>query len=518
MTSGIHHITLVTRKVQANVDFYVGFLGLRLVKRTGGFEDAEQLHLFYGDSIGSPGSLITFLVWEDGAPGRVGLGQVAEIAFAVEPDSIGFWLTRALSFGLKVSGPAQEFGEPVLRLSDPDGVIVKLVGSPLEAGAPLPQARGVEPRDAIRRIRGASLLSAVPEQTSAFLQRYFGYRPLIRAGTTERLVSDSGDVIDVREATGFWPGIPGTGIADHVALRAKDEDELKAVEARLQQLNSGPVTVHDRKYFASLYVREPGETLIEMATDGPGMLVDEPLESLGSALLVPSADAAYAEDVRLRLPQFSLPDEDRVRYLDLPFVHRFHTPVEPDGNVIILLHGSGGNEADLMPFAARLAPHATLLGVRGRSTEEGNLRWFRRLAGGGFDQQDIRSEAAAFAAFIEELVAGYRLAPEKLSFIGYSNGANFLAAAMMLHPPLASRCLLLRPVSVLENPPQADLTGSRIVILDGRDDPYRQQHPSPADALRARCADVTSHMVHAGHELSPDDSAVARNLTTGWFA
>ena len=128
MVAGIHHITLITRKVQANVDFYAGFLGLRLVKRTGGFEDAVQLHLFYGDAVGSPGSLVTFLVWEDGSPGRPGLGQVGEISLAVEPTEIGFWLTRALRHGLRPEGPMVEFGEPVLRLKDPDGVIVKLVG------------------------------------------------------------------------------------------------------------------------------------------------------------------------------------------------------------------------------------------------------------------------------------------------------------------------------------------------------------------------------------------------------
>ncbi|MDZ7937948.1 MAG: VOC family protein [Rhodoferax sp.] len=96
MTSGLHHITAITRKIQANVDFYCGFLGLRLVKRTGGFEDAAQLHLFYGDAVASPGSLVTFLAWEDGSPGRVGHGAASEIAFAIQPDAIGFWLTRAL--------------------------------------------------------------------------------------------------------------------------------------------------------------------------------------------------------------------------------------------------------------------------------------------------------------------------------------------------------------------------------------------------------------------------------------
>ena len=122
MTSGIHHITLITRKVQANVDFYAGFLGLRIVKQTGGFEDAEQLHLFYGDRSGTPGSLITFLVWEDGAKGRVGHGQVSEIALAIDRTAIGFWLERALRYHVPSEGPVQEFGEPVLRLRDPDGV------------------------------------------------------------------------------------------------------------------------------------------------------------------------------------------------------------------------------------------------------------------------------------------------------------------------------------------------------------------------------------------------------------
>lgn len=137
MVAGIHHITLITRKVQANVDFYAGFLGLRLVKRTGGFEDATQLHLFYGDASGSPGSLVTFLVWEDGSPGRAGYGQTGEISLAIDPLSIGFWLTRSLTFGLKVEGPMDEFGEPVLRLKDPDGMIVKLVGNTgLHAGTP----------------------------------------------------------------------------------------------------------------------------------------------------------------------------------------------------------------------------------------------------------------------------------------------------------------------------------------------------------------------------------------------
>lgn len=208
MTSGIHHITLIARKVQANVDFYVGFLGLHLVKRTGGYEDPNQLHLFYGDAAGSPGSLVSFLVWEDGSPGRVGYGQPSEIAFAIPPESIGYWMTRALKFNIQATGPSQEFGEPVLRLKDPDGVIVKLVGTNALA-EPAPWAgRDIPETDSIRRLRGATVLTEKPKDTAHFLQNHFGYTETGATESIRRLTSSSGDVIDVRDAGGFWSAAP----------------------------------------------------------------------------------------------------------------------------------------------------------------------------------------------------------------------------------------------------------------------------------------------------------------------
>jgi phospholipase/carboxylesterase len=211
MTSGIHHITLIARKVQANVDFYVGFLGLRLVKRTGGYEDANQLHLFYGDAEGSPGSLVTFLMWEDGGRGRVGHSQPSEIAFAIRPESIGFWLTRALQFNIATSGPSQEFGEPVLGLKDPDGVIVKLVGTEAVSATAPWSTRDIPEEDAIRRLRGATILTEKPAESVRFLKTHFGYSETASSDTIRRLTSASGDVIDVRDATGFWTSAPGTG-------------------------------------------------------------------------------------------------------------------------------------------------------------------------------------------------------------------------------------------------------------------------------------------------------------------
>ncbi len=487
--------------MQANVDFYIGFLGLRLVKRTGGYEDATQLHLFYGDRLGSPGSLVTFLVWEDGAPGRVGNGQVSEIAFAVPVASIGEWMTRALRAGVPYQGPSRELDEPVLRLKDPDGIIVKLVGSDLPSMAPW----GDEAM-APRRLRAVTILTETPEETASFVAR-FGYRPGPRAENTTRMISDT-DAVDIRDVTGYVPGIPGTGTADHVAFRVPDVPAVRAEEVALSRLNSSPTNVHDRKYFTSLYVREPGGTLIELATDGPGFTIDEMPDRLGEALMVPPHDKQRAEAISVMLPQFAMPGEPRLAPRDLPFVHRFHTPDDPDGSVIVLLHGSGGAEADLMPLAHRIAPRATLLGARGRSHEEGSPRWFRRLTATTFDEADIRAEAEAFEAFVEEAVAAYGLAAERLTFLGYSNGANFAAAVMGLYPQAIRRAILLRASPVLEDPPMPDLAQARVLLLSGANDPFGRRAPALADWFRACGAELETRTLDAGHDIVGDDEAI----------
>ncbi|MCP8894142.1 VOC family protein [Shinella daejeonensis] len=512
MTSGIHHITAITRKIQANVDFYVDFLGLALVKRTAGFEDAGQLHLFYGDAAGSPGSLITFLAWEDGSPGRAGQGQALEIALAIRPEAIGFWLTRAIGRNIAVDGPAQEFGEPVLRLKDPDGIIVKLVGQAgVCAAAPRTMA-GIGPDEAVQRIRGVTMLSERPADTAAFITRYFGFRPLAEANGMLRLAGAAGDVIDIRDAGGFWSAAPGTGIIDHVALRAPDTTAVAALAERLDRENSGPVNMHDRVYFHSLYVREPDGALLEYATDGPGMTVDEPLETLGRRLFVPGHFQADPQDIVARLPQFSLPGEDRMTERDLPFIHRLHRPDDPDGTALVVLHGTGGNETSLLPLGVRIAPRSVLLSPRGRSVEEGYPRFFRRLDAVTFDQNDIRGEAEAFAAFMEGANAAYDLDPRKTVFLGYSNGANMLAAVMLLYPGIVRNAVLMRGMNVLEEVPDADLAGVNVLMLTGGSDPYGPYAARLETLLAAAGANVENRLLPAGHDIGVADFEAARDF------
>lgn len=493
--TGLHHVTAITRNVQANVDFWMGFLGLSLAKQTAGFEDARQLHLFYGDGAGTPGTLVSFLVWQDGAPGRVGHGQAAEIALAIPHGRIGDWLTRAMQHGLRIEGPLREFGAPVLRLRDPDGIIVKLVGTDLaDAGWPAPPAR----------LCGVTLWSGDPAATAAFLTP-FGYRPAGSEGGVTRLLSES-DAIDIRDAGGFVPGIPGTGVIDHVALRVPDTAAIERHRAALSD-----VTVHDRLYFTSLYVRDPAGLLIELATEGPGMGVDEAVP--GRALVVPP-HMRDDIDLRLQLPQFARPGEERTPMRDLPFVHRIHAPQDPDGSTLLLLHGTGGSESDLMPLAHRIAPRATLLGLRGRSTEEGVARFFRRLSATRFDQADIRTEARAFAAFWDEAAKAYGIDPARLTVLGYSNGANFAAAVMALHPALIRRAILMRPMLALDPAPPADLAKVAVLTLQGARDPYGVHAPALTDWLAASGADLEAHEVAAGHELSQADL----DLAIAWLA
>ncbi|MDX3927057.1 MAG: VOC family protein [Shinella sp.] len=514
MTSGIHHITAITRKVQANVDFYAGFLGLRLVKRTAGFEDADQLHLLYGDAVGSPGSLVTFLDWEDGAPGRVGLGQPSEIAFAIAPEATGFWLMRALSFNIPTTGPAQEFGEPVLRLKDPDGIIVKLVGQAgVQATAPW-EASGIEAGNAIRRIRGATILSGEPRGTADFIETYFEFRPVAASNGILRLAGTAGDVIDIRDASGFWTSAPGTGTIDHIALRAPDRESVAAVEARLAEEHSEATNAHDRKYFYSLYVREPGGVLLELASDGPGMLIDETADALGSTLFIPEHFTINPQDARSRLPQFAMPGEERMTERDLPFIHRVHRPERPDGTALVLMHGTGGNETSLLPLGSRLAPNATLISLRGRSTDEGYPRFFRRLTAVKFDQKDIIGEAAALAAFIEGATFAYGLDPARTVFLGYSNGANMLGAAMLLHPGVIRNAVLLRGMNVLEKVPPAALSGTSVLMITGETDPYGPYAVELENLLYTAGAAVENRLLPAGHEIGAGDLDLAGEFLT----
>jgi phospholipase/carboxylesterase len=199
---------------------------------------------------------------------------------------------------------------------------------------------------------------------------------------------------------------------------------------------------------------------------------------------------------------------------DKTFIHKLERPANPDGTVLLLFHGSGGDETTVLPFGRELSPRAALLGFRGRSNDEGFPRYFRRLTMTDFDQAQIKEEAEVFARFLPDVLAKNGLDETQTTFVGYSNGGNFIGALLFLHPHLVRRAILLRSMRTLEHPPPADLTGCEVLMINGEDDPYSAFAPALEAQLTERGAAVAAHMVAYHHGLCDKDLELARS----WLA
>jgi glyoxalase family protein len=292
MTShGIHHVTAIAGDVRRNVAFYTRDLGLRLVKKTVNFDDPGTYHVYYGDETGTPGTILTFFPWAHVAPGRLGVGQTFETAFRVPAAALGFWTHRFVERGVAHEAPQRRFGETVLPFKDPDGTSLALVGVPDAEGEPAWTGGDVPPQAAIRGFAGVTLLLDGAERTGAILTDVLGFGEAGRDGSTIRYRADGarhGGTVDIRIAGGFLPGRPGGGSVHHVAFRAADDAAQGAMVERLADAHRIRATEQvDRNYFRSVYFREPGGVLFEIATDEPGFAADEPIAALGRDLKLP---------------------------------------------------------------------------------------------------------------------------------------------------------------------------------------------------------------------------------------
>ena len=303
---GLHHVTAIAGPARRNVDFYTRVLGLRLVKKTVNFDDPGTYHLYFGDEAGSPGTILTFFPWDHAAPGRVGPGETEETSFRIPASSVGFWLDRLSSLGIAHDVPARRFGETVIGLRDPDGMRLALVAvAGIEASAAW--SVGDIPADAaIRGFRGVTLLLDDPAPTAAILADVFGYREVAREEGVIRMATSEGGagVIDLR-AAGRGPvrGRSGAGSVHHIAFRAEDDAAQEAMVRRLAEHHGIRTTEQkDRNYFRSVYFREPGHVLFEIATDIPGFAADEDPASLGEALKLPAFLEPHRERIEANLP------------------------------------------------------------------------------------------------------------------------------------------------------------------------------------------------------------------------
>jgi glyoxalase family protein len=304
--NGIHHVTAISGPARRNLDFYGRVIGLRLVKKTVNFDDPGTYHLYYGDSAGTPGTILTFFPWDHAAPGRLGVGETQETVFRVPEGAIGYWTHRLVEHGVSHDAPGKRFGETVLAFRDPDGMRLALVAVPgVESEAAWPDG-GVPVEHAIRGFHGVSLLVADAAPTAAIMSDVFGFREVDREETLIRYRAEGtalGSVIDLRVAGGFLPARQGAGSVHHVAFRAADDAEQAEMVRRLAEHHGIRTTEQrDRNYFRSVYFREPGRVLFEIATDVPGFSVDEPVASLGEALELPAGLESQRARIEALLP------------------------------------------------------------------------------------------------------------------------------------------------------------------------------------------------------------------------
>ncbi|MFL5608709.1 MAG: VOC family protein [Gemmatimonadaceae bacterium] len=534
---GIHHVTAIASDPQRNLDFYGGLLGLRLVKRTVNFDDPQTYHLYYGDEVGTPGSIMTFFPWPGARRGRQGVGQSAVTSFAIVPGSLGFWLERLVRHGIAHEAPTKRGtgadAEQVVAFRDHDGLMLELVAHARADARPAwGDAPGIPREHAIHGFHGVTLWVDKADPTERVLVDTLGFRPAREDGTTRRYVvgdGAAGAIVDVRAVGGFGVGAGGAGIVHHVAFAVETDESELAVRARVSAAGLQPTPVIDRNYFHSVYFREPGGVLFELATNAPGFAIDEPVAHLGEQLMLPAQYEPQRAQIEGVLPRIHLPvpastasvfgdttGPEDVSGDALGFIHRYIPPAAEGelagGTTLVLLHGTGGDEDDLLPLGRALLPGAGMISPRGKVLERGAPRFFRRLAEGVFDQEDLARRTEELGDFIASAVKTYELEPDGVVAVGFSNGANIAASLLLRRPGLLRGAVLLSPMMPFEPDTVPDLKGTSVFIGAGRADPIIPAAKAErlADVLREAGADVTLHWEPGGHAITQGEVDVAR--------
>lgn len=302
---GLHHITAIADNAKRNFDFYTKVLGLRMVKKTVNFDDPGTYHFYYGNETGTPGTILTFFSWEGAGRGRTGTGMATDIGYAVPNNSLDFWTARFKQYNVKHGQPEERFGEKLLPFEDPDGLKIDLVVSAVEDERKPWETSEVKTNAAIRGFHSVTLTLKNITPTASVLTDIFGYRLLKQEGHRYRFLTDAIDnaaIVDLIEATNLGKGHGAAGTNHHVAFRVKDENILMEFREKIVRKGLSITPKIDRQYFFSLYFREPGGVLFELATDNPGFAIDEPVDQLGSNLKLPEQYEESRAKIEKTLP------------------------------------------------------------------------------------------------------------------------------------------------------------------------------------------------------------------------
>ncbi len=307
---GIHHVTAIAGDAQANLGFYAGTLGLRLVKKTVNFDDPYTYHLYYGDEIGHPGTLLTFFPWSTQAHrGRKGVGQLITFSFSIPHDAINFWRDRLKQYNVQTAEPFSRFGEEIIAGIDHDGFRFELIASPPDNRTGYGQGN-IPAKFAISGFHSVTLSEHEYEPTAGFVTLMLGFKKTIEEGNVTRLETGrggSGTYIDIIRQSNGTRGAMGVGIVHHVAWRTPSDATQLGVRERLIKDGADVTPVIDRNYFHSIYFHEPGGVLFEVATDPPGFLIDEEKDKLGTNLMLPKQYESYRSDLEKSLSPLHVP-------------------------------------------------------------------------------------------------------------------------------------------------------------------------------------------------------------------
>jgi glyoxalase family protein len=300
--NGLHHITAIAGPAQENLDFYAGVLGMRLVKKSVNQDDPGTYHLFYADAEGRPGTDLTFFPWAQMAPPRMGYGLAIEVGLEVPFNSLPFWSSRLERYGVKTAPAEVRFGAQVLPVADPHGLRLALVEGPRDSKRPFTawEESTVAGESQVRGLHSGRLWERDENTTVHFLTSVLGFEPLgTEEGWTRYGFRDGWGVVDVRERRDVPRGGWGVGSVHHLAWRVDDEAHQLAMRSQIEDAGTGATPVIDRFWFKSVYFREPGGVLFELATDGPGFAADEDPAHLGESLVLPP----WLEPARTRIEE-----------------------------------------------------------------------------------------------------------------------------------------------------------------------------------------------------------------------
>ncbi|MXV51282.1 ring-cleaving dioxygenase [Pedobacter sp. HMF7647] len=302
---GLHHITAIADNAQRNHDFYTNILGLRMVKKTVNFDDPGTYHFYYGNEEGTPGTILTFFPWEGIGKGRTGVGMATEIGYSVPKNSFDFWLDRFKRYNVVVTQQAERFGENFITFSDPDGLNFSLIAPQNADDRKAWTTNEINESAATKGFHSVTLTLKKIDETAKVLTDIFGYRLLSQQNNRYRFICDavsSASIVDLLEEPDGKTGLNTAGTNHHVAFRVANEDVQMAFHEKIMSKGLQITPKINRDYFYSLYFREPGGVLFEIATDNPGFTVDEPLAELGSNLKLPKQYEPAREEIEKVLP------------------------------------------------------------------------------------------------------------------------------------------------------------------------------------------------------------------------